>query len=157
VIPYMSRFVGPLRYAPYRHCPDDCASMLDRTWTAPSPPSDRRTFQDRTGHVVGRDWPIPRYPVSNMTAVGRPVPRKEGRAKVTGQARYIDDLKFPGMIYGATVRSPVPRGRIHDIRFGPGIPWDEFIIVRARDIPGSNCISLILDDQPCLAHRAVNH
>jgi CO/xanthine dehydrogenase Mo-binding subunit len=93
-----------------------------------------------------------------MTAVvGRPVPRKEGREKVTGQARYIDDLKFPGMIYGATVRSAGPRGRIRDIRFGPGIPWDEFTIVRARDIPRANVISLILDDQPCLAHRAVNH
>src|ERR1041385_3327610 len=92
-----------------------------------------------------------------MTAVvGRPVPRKEGREKVTGRARYIDDLKFPGMIYGTTVRSAGPRGRIRDIRFGPGIPWDEFTIVRARDIPRANVISLILDDQPCLAHRAVN-
>src|SRR5207249_339320 len=77
--------------------------------------------------------------------------------KVTGQARYIDDLKFPGMIYGATVRSPAARGRIHNIRFGPGIPWEEFTIVRARDIPRANCISLIVDDQPCLAHQAVNH
>jgi CO/xanthine dehydrogenase Mo-binding subunit len=93
-----------------------------------------------------------------MTAVvGRPVPRKEGREKVTGQARYVDDLKFPGMIYGATVRSAGPRGRIRDIRFGPGIPWDEVTIVRARDIPRANIISLILDDQPCLAHMAVNH
>jgi CO/xanthine dehydrogenase Mo-binding subunit len=93
-----------------------------------------------------------------MTAVvGRPVPRKEGREKVTGQARYVDDLKFPGMIYGVTVRSAGPRGRIRDIRFGPGIPWDEFTIVRARDIPRANYISLILDDQPCLAHMAVNH
>jgi len=100
---------------------------------------------------------IPRYPDRNMTVVGKAVPRKEGREKVTGKARYVDDLKFPGMIYGATVRSPVPRGRIHDIRFGPGIPWDEFTIVRARDIPGANHVSLILDDQPCLAQRAVNH
>jgi CO/xanthine dehydrogenase Mo-binding subunit len=89
--------------------------------------------------------------------VGRPVPRKEGREKVTGRARYVDDLKFPGMIYGATVRSPAPRGRIRDIRFGPGIPWHEFTIVRAADIPRSNCISLILDDQPCLADGVVNH
>ena len=41
--------------------------------------------------------------------VGRPVPRKEGREKVTGRARYVDDLSFPGMLYGATVRSPSPR------------------------------------------------
>ena len=44
--------------------------------------------------------------------IGKPFPRKEGRKKVTGQALYIDDLTFPGMLHGATVRSPVARGRI---------------------------------------------
>jgi CO/xanthine dehydrogenase Mo-binding subunit len=92
-----------------------------------------------------------------MPAVGTSVPRKEGCAKVTGQARYVDDLKFPGMIYGATVRSAGPRGRITNIHFAPHIPWDEFTIVTARDIPGKNCIALILDDQPCLADSQVNH
>ena len=38
-------------------------------------------------------------------AVGRNVLRKEGADKVTGVARYIDDLAFPGMLYGRTVRS----------------------------------------------------
>jgi CO/xanthine dehydrogenase Mo-binding subunit len=47
--------------------------------------------------------------------VGQPVPRKEGLEKVTGEAKYVDDLKFPGMLYGATVRSPVARGRIRGI------------------------------------------
>jgi CO/xanthine dehydrogenase Mo-binding subunit len=91
------------------------------------------------------------------THIGRPLPRKEGREKVTGAARYVDDLSFPGMIYGATVRSPVPRGRIRDIRFGEDIPWQEFTIVTAKDIPGENSIALILHDQPCLAHIVVNH
>ena len=52
--------------------------------------------------------------------VGRPVPRKEGRAKVTGAARYVDDISLPEMLYGTTVRSPVPRGRInrHPLRHG---------------------------------------
>src|SRR5947208_48797 len=89
--------------------------------------------------------------------VGTSVPRKEGREKVTGRARYVDDLKFPDMIYGATVRSAGPRGRITNIRFGPHIPWDEFTIVTAKDIPRANYISLILDDQPCLADTTVNH
>jgi CO/xanthine dehydrogenase Mo-binding subunit len=29
--------------------------------------------------------------------IGQAVPRKEGVAKVTGRARYIDDLVFPGI------------------------------------------------------------
>jgi CO/xanthine dehydrogenase Mo-binding subunit len=89
--------------------------------------------------------------------IGKPVPRKEGRAKVTGAARYVDDLDAPGMLYGATVRSQVPRGLVREIVFGEGIPWDEFTIVTARDIPGANAVALILDDQPYLADRIVNH
>jgi CO/xanthine dehydrogenase Mo-binding subunit len=89
--------------------------------------------------------------------VGVPVPRKEGREKVSGQAQYVDDMTLPGMLYGATVRSQIPRGKIRTIVFGPGVAWDEFVIVSAKDIPGKNCIALIADDQPCLAHEVVNH
>jgi CO/xanthine dehydrogenase Mo-binding subunit len=89
--------------------------------------------------------------------VGVSVPRKEGASKVTGKARYVDDLSLPEMLYGATVRSSIARGRITEIRFGDGIPWQEFTIVTARDIPGRNVVSLISDDQPCLADGFVNH
>jgi CO/xanthine dehydrogenase Mo-binding subunit len=89
--------------------------------------------------------------------IGTAVPRKEGVDKVTGRARYIDDITLPGMIFGATVRSSIPRGKIKEIRFSPEIDWDEFVIVSARDIPGTNCVALISDDQPCLADGAVNH
>jgi CO/xanthine dehydrogenase Mo-binding subunit len=89
--------------------------------------------------------------------VGVSVPRKEGRDKVTGRAQYVDDLTLPGMLFGATVRSQVPRGKIGKITFGPGIAWDEFVVVTARDIPGKNVIALIANDQPCLADGVVNH
>ena len=93
----------------------------------------------------------------STNTIGQSVPRKEGRDKVTGQARYIDDLHFPEMLYGATVRSPVPRGRITRISFEGDIPWDEFTIVTAKDIPGENVVALILFDQPYLADGFVNH
>jgi CO/xanthine dehydrogenase Mo-binding subunit len=89
--------------------------------------------------------------------VGVSVPRKEGHEKVTGRAQYVDDMTLPGMLYGATVRSQIPRGRIRKIIFGPGIAWDEFVVVTAKDIPGKNVIALIADDQPCLADGVVNH
>jgi CO/xanthine dehydrogenase Mo-binding subunit len=89
--------------------------------------------------------------------IGKSVPRKEGREKVTGRARYVDDLSFPGMIYGVTVRSAVPRGRIRGIHFAGEIPWKEFTVVTAKDIPGKNCVTLLIDDQPCLAAEFVNH
>ena len=89
--------------------------------------------------------------------VGTSTPRKEGRDKVTGQARYIDDLSFPDMLHGATVRSRIPRGKITSITFGLGVNWDEFVVVSAKDIPGKNYIALISNDQPCLADGIVNH
>src|ERR1039458_2787737 len=89
--------------------------------------------------------------------IGTAVPRKEGRDKVTGKAQYVDDMLLPDMLYGATVRSQIPRGRIRKITFEAGIAWNEFVIVSAKDIRGKNCIALIGDDQPCLASDFVNH
>jgi CO/xanthine dehydrogenase Mo-binding subunit len=89
--------------------------------------------------------------------VGASVPRKEGWDKVTGAARYVDDMTLPGMLYGATVRSNVARGKIRKISFNPSVPWYQYVVVTAKDIPGKNCIALILDDQPCLASEIVNH
>jgi CO/xanthine dehydrogenase Mo-binding subunit len=93
--------------------------------------------------------------------VGKPIPRKEGRKKVTGQALYVDDLSFPGMLHGVTVRSSVPRGRIKNISFEGDIPWNEFTIVTAKDIRAlklaENYVALILNDQPYLADEIVNH
>ncbi len=95
--------------------------------------------------------------MKNSNIVGASVPRLEGRDKISGQARYVDDMKLPGMLYGATVRSRIARGRVRKINFGSGINWEEFVIVSPADIPGRNCITLIDDDQPCLADGVVNH
>jgi CO/xanthine dehydrogenase Mo-binding subunit len=89
--------------------------------------------------------------------IGTSVPRKEGREKVTGRARYVDDVVFPGMLFGVTVRSPMPRGQIRKIHFEGNIPWDEFTVVTAKDIPSKNCVALIIEDQPCLAEETVSH
>jgi CO/xanthine dehydrogenase Mo-binding subunit len=66
-------------------------------------------------------------------------------------------MVLPDMLFGATVRSSIPRGRIRKVTFSPGIDWGEFVIVTAKDIPGKNCIALIGDDQPCLVTEFVNH
>jgi CO/xanthine dehydrogenase Mo-binding subunit len=89
--------------------------------------------------------------------VGTAVPRKEADRKVTGTAEYVDDISLPGMLHGVTIRSSVARGLIRGIRFAEGVPWSEFVIVTAKDIPGKNTVSLIMDDQPFLADDVVNH
>jgi CO/xanthine dehydrogenase Mo-binding subunit len=103
----------------------------------------------------------------NNHPIGKSIPRKEGRKKVTGQALYVDDLSFPNMLHGVTVRSSIARGRIKSISFDQppataggsdrDIPWNEFTIVTAKDIPGENYVALILNDQPYLADEVTNH
>ena len=95
--------------------------------------------------------------MSTHRIVGTNVPRKEGPAKLQGRARYIDDIVLPGMLHGATVRSTIPRGHITAIDFAPHIPWPEFTIVTAADIPGRNMVPMFLEDQPLLADTRVNH
>ncbi len=116
-------------------------------------------IRPRLAYTIPSAGPGPRgaRDMNNDRIVGNSVPRKEGRDKVTGRSRYVDDMVLPDMLFGATVRSQIPRGRIKKISFGPGIDWNEFVVVSAKDIPGKNCISLIGDDQPCLADTFVNH
>jgi CO/xanthine dehydrogenase Mo-binding subunit len=88
-------------------------------------------------------------------AVGTNVLRKEGIEKVTGTARYLDDLSFPHLLFARTVRSTIPAGDIADIRLD--FDTTGFVSVDYRDIPGRNLVALIEDDQPCLAERAIRH
>ncbi len=83
--------------------------------------------------------------------------RVEGLSKLTGRESYVDDLQVDGCLWGATVRSPAPRGRIKDIRFGSAVDWSEFTIVDHRDVPASNAVFLIEPDQPVLAVDRVRH
>ena len=90
-----------------------------------------------------------------MPAVGQSVKRKDGIGKATGAALYADDLSFPGMLWGRTIRSTIACGRIKSIR----LDFDRagFTIVDWRDIPGRNVVALIEDDQPCLVESDVRH
>ncbi len=91
------------------------------------------------------------------TIVGKSVLRKEGPEKVLGQSRYIDDIEMPGMWHGATVRTKIAHGRVTSITFPRPIPWDEFVVVTAADIPFDNYIAHILKDHPCLVDKEIRH
>jgi len=83
--------------------------------------------------------------------------RREALTKLTGRERYVDDLPLEGFLWGMTVRSPAPRGRIAAIRFAKGVDWSQFVVVDHRDIPGPNVVALIEQDQPVLAADVVRH
>ncbi len=83
--------------------------------------------------------------------------RREGLAKLAGRERYVDDLPLDDFVWGATVRSPAPRGRITEVRFGAGVDWSEVVVADHRDLPGPNEVLLIERDQPVLAADRVRH
>lgn len=90
-------------------------------------------------------------------SVGKNEPRRDGPAKLTGRALYLDDVSIPGCWHGATVRSTVPHGRIKSVSYDPDFAWNECVIVTAKDIPGKNIVTLIEHDQPLLADGIVRH
>ncbi|HEX2574002.1 MAG TPA: xanthine dehydrogenase family protein molybdopterin-binding subunit [Polyangia bacterium] len=52
---------------------------------------------------------------SKLRIVGRPVPRLDAVAKVTGRAKYTQDVMLPGMLYGRFLRCPHPAARLRGI------------------------------------------
>src|SRR5437868_9514297 len=76
--------------------------------------------------------------------------RREGPEKLTGAAKYADDLVFPGAWYGATIRSTEARATLVAIELDPMLDWSTVVVVTAADIPGENVVSGIQDDQPVL-------
>jgi CO/xanthine dehydrogenase Mo-binding subunit len=50
-----------------------------------------------------------------VNQIGRSIPRLEARAKVTGRAEYVHNMRVPGMLYGKIFRSTVAHGRILSI------------------------------------------
>ncbi len=67
----------------------------------------------------------------------------------------MDDLRFPGMLHGRTIRTTIARGELTAVHldFDPA----GFTVVDHRDIPGRNVVALIQDDQPFLVEREIRH
>ncbi len=95
--------------------------------------------------------------MSDPHNVGSSVGRVDGPSKVTGAARYVDDLPpMDGELFGATLRSPVARGRLRALTLDPSFDWSDVTVVTARDVP-DNVVQLIADDQPVLCAEQIMH
>jgi len=47
-----------------------------------------------------------------LTTIGKTTPRVDAIERVTGQAKYTNDIKLPGMLYARVLRSPHPHARL---------------------------------------------
>ena len=88
--------------------------------------------------------------------VGRSVRRPDGAPKARGEFAYASDLWAPGMLWGATVRSPHPHARIAgiDTAAARALPGVHAVLTHA-DVPGSRVFGLEVQDQPVLAWDTV--
>src|SRR5262245_1446549 len=89
--------------------------------------------------------------------VGSDLPRPDGRAKVDGTARYVDDLAVDGAWLGATVRSEIACGDLLGIDVDAAFAQTGAVLVTAADVPGRNVVALLADDQPLLVQGAIAH
>jgi len=73
-------------------------------------------------------------------AIGQPINRIEGRAKVTGSAKYAADYHFKNMVYGVMVTSTITKGRIVEIdsKAAENLPGVLCVMshLNAPDVPG---------------------
>jgi CO/xanthine dehydrogenase Mo-binding subunit len=70
--------------------------------------------------VVDEDA-LDQWPAGPLTTVGQKVPRIDGAQRARGQAPYTADLRLPGMLHTAVLRSPHARARVTRIDLAPAL------------------------------------
>lgn len=96
-------------------------------------------------------------PADEMTVVGKPVAATGSQQIVTGQARYVADLSFPGMLVGRLLYTAYPSARIValDVERARSLPGVVAVLTH-RDVPGKNSfLYSSVEDQPLLAFDRV--
>ena len=93
--------------------------------------------------------------------VGRSLPRLEARAKVTGRADYVHNMRLPGMLMAKVVRSTVAHGRIVSIDISAALELEGvFAVYTGEDIQKiipEPYYGPAFHDQPILALGKVRH
>jgi 4-hydroxybenzoyl-CoA reductase subunit alpha len=88
--------------------------------------------------------------------VGKPLPKVDAFDKVTGRARYTDDLKLPRMLAGKILRSPRPHARIVRIDPAPALALPGVrAVLTGRDLPIRYGILPVSQDEHALALEKV--
>jgi CO/xanthine dehydrogenase Mo-binding subunit len=71
--------------------------------------------------IVVEEDPLEQWPEGPLSVVGRPAPRQDGPLRVRGEARYTADIKLPGMLHAAVLRSPHAHARVRRIDLSPAL------------------------------------
>lgn len=88
-------------------------------------------------------------------SISKPIQRVDGPAKISGEAKYINDMHFENQLFAKTLRSDRVKARIISIR-RPELP-DGFFIVDKDDVPGINRMRTVVSDHPIFAEDTVEY
>ena len=81
--------------------------------------------------------------------------RVDGSEKIRGTNQYLEDIKIDNLHYARTLRSPIPRGEIIEIKY-PERP-EGLYIVDSSDVLEKNAVKMIDDAMPIFADGYVNY
>ena len=95
-------------------------------------------------------------PPAKLKIVGKPFRRVDGRAKVTGQTRFADDVQFPRTVIIKLVRSTVPHARIKNIDFSAALAMEGVVgTLVGEELPKPFGILPVSEDEHALATEKV--
>ncbi|MCP4377820.1 MAG: molybdopterin-dependent oxidoreductase, partial [bacterium] len=93
---------------------------------------------------------------TELKIVGKPFRRVDGRAKVTGQTRFVDDVQFPRTVIVKLVRSTVPHARIKTIDFSAALAMEGVVgTLVGEELPKPFGIMPVSEDEHALATEKV--
>ena len=100
--------------------------------------------------VPARDESPSRAPAPRA-GIGARLARVDAALKVRGEARYVDDLSEPGMLFGAVLRAAHPRARLLRLDVSAARALAGVAVVATwKDIPGNRSIGSVVADWPTL-------
>ena len=92
---------------------------------------------------------------SILSVVGKKIPKVDGIALVTGEAKFAADYRFLGMLFGRVLRSSYPSAIIKDIDISKAEKFQGVrAIITCKDVP-CNLYGVDYRDQPTLAKDRV--
>src|SRR5438128_938872 len=96
--------------------------------------------------------------MSELSILGRRLPKVNAWAHLTGTARYADDIALPRMLYGRLLRSTRPHARIKRIDLSRALAHPGVIaIVTGEDMPEKMGIMPSTQDETALAVDKVRY
>jgi 4-hydroxybenzoyl-CoA reductase subunit alpha len=93
---------------------------------------------------------------NGLNIIGKARRRVDGRAKVTGQTRFADDLVLPRMLHCKLLRSPLPHARIVQIDVSRALAMDGVhLVLTGGDFPIPYGILPVSQDETALCTDVV--